>query len=735
MLEDGRDSVRNAGLLLLIDLTSGTHEDLQKIVAFEDVFSKVFAMIQMEGGLADAGIIAQDCLTLLANLVKGCASNQTIFRESGCVNQLVHLLAQAFPPAAEESPFASKSREKSAFGLLQLLRLFLVPGEQTTLHNQVTFSRAGIGQTLVDLGFSSELSSPIRTVSLQCAADCISLNAPLQESFASLTIAEPSDASSDSSPSVRTNGARHPKSSIQSSSRSSVERTRSYIIEALLDLSLQQSHADVLLRAAASKLIQAYLGGHNRIRLHFIQRAISGHAQNESAANVLTTVAQGTADPTGLAFASWIVQDLVADAEDAKSLMLAVKEGEAGEDEDVLSLLQSIGSRLERLLQQANDEQSVAAYTSLLVVFLWNFAPGVNDVLADGSGLVQALITAVLSSQSTALVKGLCAVLLGTLYEFSTKDSPIARRTLAPLLTQKLGRIKYLEALASVRRHPAVRDYSMFEEDGSETTLSGTVVDLLTVEYSRLRMIIDKDPGLEVQPPSAAEAGVDRDVLDVLRQQIQTCKDNLARAQEEAVAADQNHDQEKMAVSKEAQTSAAEVERLRKINQAMQQGHDSELSELRARSEQAERILRVQHEQALENAKKAAEAQMQAAVSEACAASKEQLKEAEKRLKELQSCGFADLEKELEAARTVAPGSFTSDAIAKLEQELVDAKAEAEDSKAELESMLLVMGDIESKRDAYRSRVKDLGGEISEDGEGNEDDDGEESDGTDSEVD
>ena len=81
VLDDARDAVRNAGLLLLVDLTGGANEDLRKIVAFEDVFGKVFALIRMEGGLADAGIAGQDCLSLLANLIQGSASNQSKYTE------------------------------------------------------------------------------------------------------------------------------------------------------------------------------------------------------------------------------------------------------------------------------------------------------------------------------------------------------------------------------------------------------------------------------------------------------------------------------------------------------------------------------------------------------------------------------------------------------------------------------------------------------------------------------
>lgn len=81
VLDDGRDAVRNAGLLLLVDLTGGANEDLRKIVAFEDVFGKVFALIKLEGGLADAGIAGQDCLSLMANLIRGSASNQSTWRD------------------------------------------------------------------------------------------------------------------------------------------------------------------------------------------------------------------------------------------------------------------------------------------------------------------------------------------------------------------------------------------------------------------------------------------------------------------------------------------------------------------------------------------------------------------------------------------------------------------------------------------------------------------------------
>ena len=621
MLDDGRDAVRNAGLLLLVDLTSGANEDLRKIVAFEDVFAKIFALIRMEGGLAEAGITAQDCLSLLANLVKGSASNQTMFRESGCVTQLAQLLQQAFPPADDmpEVPFVTQSREKSAFGLLQLLRLFLVHGESGTAQNQAAFFRAATAQILIDMGFASDaLPPPIRTAALKCAAELIARNAPLQEAFAALTVIDPASTEpvAPTQPQRQVNGSRSNKSS----ARPSVEKSRTYIIEALLDLSLNCPHEDQTLRNAACALIQAYLTSHSRIAAHFLQRAISGHArQEDEAANTLTTLIRPDGgDVTGVVFASWIVQDLIFEDVEAKNVLMNVREGDESEGEDVLSFIQALGSQLQAALHESSptDQRVVAAYATLLITFLWEFAEGVNDLLAEGSSLLQALTA--LPRTMDALTVGLAAALMGTVYEFSTKDSPIPRRTLSPLLTHKLGRSKYLDALVDLRHQPAVRDFDLLagEEDGDSAILSRAFIDLFTVEYSRLRKAIDKDPGMEVLPASAAEAGVDRDVLDDLRQQLQTTRDALTQAQEQALAAAQKAEQEQLAGAKDLQMASAEVERLRRINSSMQQGHESELEKVAREHEQSSKAAVAEHQRAMEGEKVDVQRQVQSAVRE-----------------------------------------------------------------------------------------------------------------------
>lgn len=65
--------------------------DIQKLLAFEGAFDRLFTIIQEEGG-ADGGRIVQDCLTSIDGLLRLNVSNQTFFRESGLTGFIAALL-------------------------------------------------------------------------------------------------------------------------------------------------------------------------------------------------------------------------------------------------------------------------------------------------------------------------------------------------------------------------------------------------------------------------------------------------------------------------------------------------------------------------------------------------------------------------------------------------------------------------------------------------------------------
>lgn len=74
LLLDPREIVRNEALLLLLELTK-SNQEIQKIVAFEGAFERLLDIIRDEGA-AEGGIIVQDCLRLVNNLLRNNVSNQ-----------------------------------------------------------------------------------------------------------------------------------------------------------------------------------------------------------------------------------------------------------------------------------------------------------------------------------------------------------------------------------------------------------------------------------------------------------------------------------------------------------------------------------------------------------------------------------------------------------------------------------------------------------------------------------
>ncbi|CAJ2665279.1 unnamed protein product [Trifolium pratense] len=64
------------GMLMDCELIVGS-EEIQKIVVFEGAYEKIFSIIREEGN-SDGGVVVQDCLELLNNLIHTNASNQVL---------------------------------------------------------------------------------------------------------------------------------------------------------------------------------------------------------------------------------------------------------------------------------------------------------------------------------------------------------------------------------------------------------------------------------------------------------------------------------------------------------------------------------------------------------------------------------------------------------------------------------------------------------------------------------
>lgn len=165
VLDDRKEAVRNEALSLLTYLTPSSSE-LQKLVAFENVFDRIFNIIKLEGSLSHGDRIVEDCLILLANLLRLNVSNQSFFRETGCVPKLARLLKDALgEEGAEEevAEWAKVQRNRNIYALLAVLRLFLVTGGVGTRANQASFWQHGVVALVLQLAFNRSTEMQIKS--------------------------------------------------------------------------------------------------------------------------------------------------------------------------------------------------------------------------------------------------------------------------------------------------------------------------------------------------------------------------------------------------------------------------------------------------------------------------------------------------------------------------------------------------------------------------------------------
>lgn len=575
-LDDPRDAVRTEGLVLLNDLSHASSE-LQKLFVFENAFDKVFNMIQADGSLTQGGIIVQDCLSLLANLVRFNASNQTTFRETGGVARFAALLPGAKKPKKprtstdDDDDWVSPQADKNIWGLLAILRMFLVKGSTSTLPNQNAFQKHGLLQQVLNMAFDPSSTIPIKVEALNTCADIIRGNARLQEGFAQLQvrpIAEPS-----------ANGATTPN-----------KAATVYVIDALLDLALTPAANDLFdVRFAACECIKAYFFNHVQIRIHFLKRAIGGHVEGEDeTANALTTLITGpqgsqTIDPYRTWFAATLIFHLIFEDHEAKDILMQVVEGDAESGEEVVTCIQTLTGNLIASLQLGEDERIPIAYLMLLSGWLFEDAAAVNDFLGEASSLQSLVQAALKPGDDHVVIRGLCAALLGIIYEFSTKDSPVPRRELQPILTSKLGREKYLNAISELRHHPLLRDFEVLPRTGSsggnvpDVFFDETFVDFLKDNFSRLSRAIDRDPVIEIHQ---SHDGIDRDLVDSLRGQLDEKNQAIEKYQADLLMVEQKLNQEQADHRRTQESSLTQVNTIKRINEDLHQNHENDIRKL-----------------------------------------------------------------------------------------------------------------------------------------------------------
>ncbi|KAL8670974.1 MAG: hypothetical protein Q9168_004505 [Polycauliona sp. 1 TL-2023] len=756
VLDDKREAVRSEGLLLLVSLTRSSSE-LQKVVAYENAFDRVFGIIDAEGSLTHGGIPVQDCLSLLANLLRLNISNQNLFRESGWMKKLASLLSDVLK--AHSSPegvaqWARPQQDKNVWGLLAVIRLFLIRGSIGTQANQRSCWQNGLLVQVLEIAFHSVMDLNIRAEALATAADLIRGNAQLQEAFAQLDVPAPNPQPPLNQINGHTNGTAAP---------------RDNVISALLEVALVSSSLQTFdVRLACCDCIKAYMQGHIPIRLFFLRRAIEGHTSDEMEPdNILTILIQNSVSHSGDPYRLWIAAvilfHLLHEDFEAKSTAMQVTEGDAESGEEVVTCIQALAGNLISAEQTLEDERVSIAYLTILCSWLYEDHDAVNDFLSEGS-IFQSIVQFVSqNNQSRILSSGLCAILLGTVYEFSTKDSPVPRDTIHQILTTRLGRERYIDQITRLREHPMIRNFEVLPQDLSSSPSGGlpevyfdkTFVEFVKDNFSRMVRAIDRAPGLEVPVvANGIQKGISRELVDSLKAQVDDRSQSIQKLESDVLTLERRLGQEQADHRKAQDSAATELNRIRSVNEALQRHHEEDLQKTQRESRNTQQDLNRQH--ALETKRLQDEMQKLKADGEA---SLDRIRERDgaeiKDLKSTMTRLRAELEKssrehvqdlqtahedystkssELETRLQRAEDRCrdADSRASRLQEEAENKEAASKTIQTELDDLLMVLGDLEEKRSKDRKRLRALGEPASdeeEDGEdGGEDDeeDGEE---------
>ena len=379
------------------------------------------------------------------------------------------------------------------------------------------------------------------------------------------------------------------------------------VIEALLKSTLEPSKThDLDARLAACECMQAFFADHSGIQVHVLRRAIEGHLSGQDQIpNILTALvtppeSRGNADPYQTWMAAVLMFHLLLDSPECKAMAMKVTEGDAEKGEEVITCVQEIAGNLVTGMQRGDDERISIGYLMLLCGWLFEDPDAVNDFLGEGSSVQSLLQVIKQRGAANVLVPGLCTVLLGIVYEFSSKDSPIPRVTLHKLLIEQLGREQYMDKITKLRKSHWVRDFEVLPQtseddyDGGlpDVFFDSTFVDFLKDNFSRLIRAVDRDPGLEISViTNGVEKGVSRELVDSLRAQLDSKARSAQNLESELLTLRQRLEQESLDHKRTKEYTAMEFSRAKQITEALQRNHEEELSNLEENHKRAKNEL------------------------------------------------------------------------------------------------------------------------------------------------
>ncbi|TDZ23111.1 Intracellular protein transport protein USO1 [Colletotrichum orbiculare MAFF 240422] len=695
VLDDTREAVRNEAIALLTYLTPSS-TDIQKLVAFENAFDRLFNVIGSEGHLLEGDRVVEDCLILLANLLRRNPSNQSLFRESGGTRRLAILLEGAEQAQREEAEIASWAQLQQNRNIYALLAVH------------------GLLYHALQLAFSRVARIPIKAEALVTCSDIIRGNSTLQERFAQLQVLSPLD---------------H-RSVVESGQANDLHRV--YVIDGLLDLTLSAQEPEAFdLRLAACECLKAYLDNHADIRLHFLKRAIEGYKTGaDETANVLTVLLRPPADaassnPYRYWFAATIMFHLVFDNPEAKSLAMAVTEGDADSGEEVVTSIQTVAAHLISGLNREEDSRVIVGYLMLLLGWLFEDLDAVNDFLDEGPLRYAARRALRILDQRLAYPTVQASFYSGL--EISVVTNGIQKgvsRELVDSLRSQLHEREQALQRASSSLETVGRQIGQEQADHRRTRETSAL------ELARLNQVNDglrEQYDLEIRALQSRIASMqqehqlqmeearrkfDSEVLSLEEVHRKQIEDLRGAADTRVAKLEQVHEEEKQQLQQaaRAQSIAQQDEHLKQLVLARKAAEsDADRTRHRAEADIADLKATISRlEVDLMRAKKIKMQEIQDIQEEA-----EKKIETQKRVSSKAETRVKQLELELLGMQQKS---------AQTDMTLKKAEEDQKATQNELDDLLMVFGDLEEKVAKYKAQLKKLGETVS-DGEDEYDDD------------
>ncbi|CAI4057633.1 hypothetical protein SKDZ_04G1810 [Saccharomyces kudriavzevii ZP591] len=475
LLDDVHEPIRDEAILLLMAVVNDSPH-VQKLVAFENIFERLFSIIDEEGGLRGS-LVVNDCLSLINNILKYNTSNQTLFLETGNLPKLAYLLSE--PISQDEGFFWNDQRIININTALDIVSLTVEPGNTVTSQHQNVLLDSSVLMVVLRLAFFHDIPKKVRPIALLTAANMIRGNQYAQLEFSKIDVPY-----------------FDPSMPVNSTTNGGPIRLVP-VVSILINWMLYANSVHTFdTRVACSRLLKAYLMDNLDIQKDFLFKQVrlcnlpstatdnedtkeNGISDNANTGNfnedtdakdnmgdenflkaslfevLLNYDAELNLNPFKLFFTTDIFMFLFQQENkcsvELREITRNVTTGNDLDDEEPLKAIQTISELLTTSLSAA-DIRIPISYLTFLIYWLFGDLKATNDFLSDKSVIKSLLSFSYQIQDEDVTVKCLVTMLLGVAYEFSSKESPFPRKEYFELISKSLGRDNYASRIKQFKK-------------------------------------------------------------------------------------------------------------------------------------------------------------------------------------------------------------------------------------------------------------------------------------------